>query len=278
MEIAVIGGRGFVGSAISRRLREEHDVTTVDPRVGGKGHISADITDAEAMKEVLDGFDAIVNLVGLSPMKEPRGVSYEEIHVEGAENVVAACEENGVDRLVHMSALGADPDARMAFLSTKGEGEELVLDADLTTTVFKPSTIFDDGHEIVRMAERFSPTRVFPYIRTRMQPVYRGDVVELFRLAVEGETEEEVMEVGGPEQMTLFRFVEKIYNANGRRCYPLPVQPLMVLGLYLMAPLPFIPYGADQARFLGFDNTVAKNDAEDHVELTSVGDWLRSQG
>jgi NADH dehydrogenase len=230
------------------------------------------------MEEVLDGFDAVVNLVGLSPLKEPYGVSYEEIHVDGARNVVEACEGNGIGRLVHMSALGADSNSAMAFLRTKGEGEELVLESGLDVTVFKPSTIFDDMNELVRMAYRYSVTRIFPYIRTDLQPVYRRDVVELFQLAVEGETEEDVLEVGGPEEMTLFQFVRRIYNANGRKCYPLPIQPLMVLGLYLMEPLPLVPYGADQARFLGFDNTVTTNHAENYIELTSVDDWLRSQG
>lgn len=274
MDIAVLGGRGFVGRAVTRLLREEHDVTTVDPRIGGADHISADITDRAMMVEVLDGFDAVVNLVGLTPMEEPRGVSYEDLHVDGAANVVHACAENGVDRLVHMSALGADPDASTAYLRTKGEGREQVLAADLDTTVVEPSIILGDGGELVQMAERLAWTRVFPYIRTAIQPIERGDVAELFRKAVVGDITEEVLACGGPEEMTLFGLVKRLYRAAGYRCYPLPMQPLLKVLLYLAEPLPFVPYGADQARFLSFDNTVAANDAADYIELTSVGAWL----
>ncbi|MFB6265807.1 MAG: complex I NDUFA9 subunit family protein, partial [Candidatus Nanohaloarchaea archaeon] len=100
------------------------------------------------------------------------------------------------------------------------------------------------------------------------------DVAELFRLAVENDIEEEVLEVGGPEQMTIYGFVKRIYRSEGYRCVPLPVQPLMKLGLYFAEPLPFVPYGADQARFLEFDNTTGENDAEEYVELTGVEEWL----
>ncbi|MDY6773854.1 MAG: sugar nucleotide-binding protein [Candidatus Nanohaloarchaea archaeon] len=276
MKVAVIGGRGFVGTEVSRRLGEEHEVTTIDPKVGGEGHISADITVPGSIGEALgeEEFDAVVNLAGLTPMKEPRGVSYRELHVEGAGNVVEACEESSVERLVHMSALGADPDSTTEYLRTKGEGKERVLDSGLEVTVLEPSLVFDDGNELVELAKRFASTRAFPNVRTRVQPVYRGDVAELFRLAVEGGVEEEVLEVGGPENMTIFEFVKETYRSEGYSCYPIPLQPLMKFGLYLAEPLPFVPYGADQAKYLYLDNTVEENDAEEYVELTGVEEWL----
>ncbi|MDY6769557.1 MAG: sugar nucleotide-binding protein [Candidatus Nanohaloarchaea archaeon] len=275
MDVAVIGGRGFVGSAVVDELQGEHDVTTVDPRVGGEDHISADITDEQQMLDVLDGFDAVVNLAGLSPMQEPRSISYKAVHVDGAENVAEACEEYGA-RLVHMSALGADPDADTAYLRTKGEGREAVLDADVDATVVEPSIIYDRGNPLVEMAARLAPTRVFPHLTTRIQPVYRGDVADLFRLAVAGEIDEQVLQVGGPGQMTLYEFVRRVYRANGYPCYAVPCQAAMSLVLQVMEVVPFVPYGADQARFLRFDNTVAENDADRYVELTGMGEWLES--
>ncbi|MDY6766388.1 MAG: NAD(P)H-binding protein, partial [Candidatus Nanohaloarchaea archaeon] len=185
MDVAVIGGRGFVGAAVVEELAEEHAVTTIDPGQGGADHIAADVTDAEEISAALDGFDAAVNLAGLSPVQEPRGVSYQAVHADGARHVAAACREHGT-RLVHMSALGADPDADTAYLRTKGEGREAVLDADIDATVVEPSIIYDTGNELVELVERLAPTRTFPHLRTRIQPVYRGDIAELFRMAVDG--------------------------------------------------------------------------------------------
>ncbi len=276
MNVCVIGGRGFVGSAVTDRLEESgHDVTTMDPQVGGQNHISASIL-SEDLDEHLDGFDAVVNLVGLSPMTPPLRGGYRDLHVAGAENVVGACESNDVERLVHMSALGADPDSNILFLKTKGMGEEAVLSSDLDVTVFKPSVIYDHGNELVEYAKLFAPTRLFPRLPTPVQPIYRGDVAELFARTVEDDIEEEVLEIGGPDTMTMSGFVEQVYNAYGYRCYQVPMLPLMKLGLTIMEYVPFAPWGRDQKRFLDFDNTIdGKNGADPYVDLTRFTDWVR---
>lgn len=274
MKIAVLGGRGFVGSAVTEQLREHgHDVTTVDPNIGGANHISLNIL-SKHLPERLEGFDAVVNLVGLSPMHEPRSTTYEKIHVRGARNVVASCQVNGIEKLVHMSALGADADADTEFLRTKGEAEEIVRNSGLDATILRPSMIFDTENELVRAASRFAWTRMFPNVRTRVQPIYRQDVVTVFAQAVEGAVDEGILELGGPDQMALFDFVKQIYNANGYPCHALPVVPLMKLGLYMFEYVPIIPFGTDQARYLEVDNTTGDNDAEEYADLTAYGDWL----
>lgn len=273
MDVAVIGGRGFVGEAVVEAL-SDHDITTVDPHIGGEGHISADITVRHSIVPALEGFDAVVNLAGLSPAREPRGTSYRAVHAQGAEHVVAACEEHGVERLVHMSALGADPDAGTAFLRTKGEGEAAVLESGVDATVFRPSIILDEGNELVRMARRFAPLRVFPRLTARVQPVVRDDVAALFRMAVAGEIKRETVDVGGPDAMTLYELMADIYGALGYACHPLPLQGVMRLGLYLLGVVPLVPFGPDQARALARDNVPEHNDAADLVELTPVREWL----
>jgi len=273
-DVCVLGGRGFVGSAVTAELRDNgHDVTTMDPHVGGDRHISLSILSTD-LDEYLDGFGTVINLVGLSPMQEPGVPGYHDLHVAGVENVVGACATAGVSQLIHMSALGADPTAEMTFLQTKGFGEKAVLDADIDTTVVRPSMIFDHDNELIRYARRFMPLRVFPTIPAMIQPVYRQDVAELFRKAVEGDVTEAVLEVGGPDTLSLYRFVAQFYNANGYACYPAPVLPVMNLGLRAMEYLPLVPFGADQARYLTVDNTADRNDAAEYCDLTAYREWL----
>ncbi len=276
-DICVLGGRGFVGSAVTSALRRNgHTVTTMDPHIGGDQHVSASIlsTDLDAFVE---GFDTVVNLVGLSPMKQPGVPGYHDLHVAGAENVVGACQENDIDQLVHMSALGADPTADTVFLRTKGEAEETVLDAGLDVTVIRPSMIFDHGSELIQYAQLFKPLRMFPRIPVEVQPVYREDVATLFAQTVEDRIAETIVEVGGPNTMTLFTYVKQLYNAQGYACYPVPVLPVMKAGLYMAEYMPFIPFGRDQARFLSFTNTTQRNDAADYINLTAYDAWLQQE-
>lgn len=274
MDICVIGGRGYVGSAVTARLREDdHHVVTMDPHVGGEHHLSVDILSLD-LEDHLDGFNTVINLVGLSPMKQPRGTGYRDLHVAGAENMVGACEKNGIDTLVHMSALGADPDSDILFLETKGMGERHVLSSDLDVTVFRPSVIFDHGNELVEYAKQFASVRTFPRITTPIQPIYRGDMADLFAQAATGEIDDEIMEVGGPDTMSMYTFMKTLYNAQGYQCYPLPILPLMKTGLSVMEYVPFAPWGIDQRRFLAFDNTVNGNDADRYVDLTAFDDWV----
>lgn len=275
MDVLVIGGRGFVGAAVTEQLRENgHAVTTMDPHIGGSNHISLDLR-SDALPDVVEGFDTVVNMVGLSPMRQQPTDRYESIHVDGVENVVRACHGTGVNRLVHMSALGADPAADTAFLRTKGEGEDIVLAADLETTVFKPSTIFDHGNELVEHAKRFAPTRMFPRISTRIEPVYRGDVADLFVQAVEDGIEADVVPVGGPDVMTIYDFAKHIYRAKGYRCIPVPLEPVMKLMLPALEVVPFVPFGVDQARLLDIDNVTAENIGATCLdEITAYTDWV----
>lgn len=273
MKVAVIGGRGFVGEAVVDAL-DAHDVTTVDPKIGGPGHVSADITVPESIVSGLDGFDAVVNLAGLSPMRKPRGTSYDAVHADGARNVVAACRANGIEKLVHMSALGADPDADTAYMRTKGEGESAVLESGLDVTVLRPSFVLGRGNELVAMAERWAPTRVFPRLTSRVQPITRRDVAALFRMAVEGEVDRDAVDVGGPDAVSLYRMAATVYGAVGYPCWPLPVQAVLVTGCYAAAVVPFLPWGADQARFLRRDSVTGENDAAELVDLETVDDWV----
>lgn len=278
MDVAVFGGRGFVGSAVTAQLQDDgHSVTTIDPQVGGTDHISLDIRN-DAVTDAVDGCDAVVNLVGLSPMRRYRTDRYRSIHVDGAENVVTACHETGVDRLVHMSALGADPAADAAFLQTKGEAEDIVLASALETTVFKPSMIFDHGNELVEYAALFAPTRLFPRITTRIEPVYRRDVADLFAQAVDGRVDRDVVPVGGPDVMTIYDLAQRIYNAKGYRCIPLPLETVMKLTLPAMEVVPFAPFGVDQARYLDLDNTTAENIGATYLDdMTAVDDWIAAE-
>ncbi len=279
MEVIVTGGTGFVGSHLVNELAERgHDVTAADLDTS---ETAVDIPDKVEREELdvtrsgtldFQGFDAVVHLVALSPVSRPRKVSYEDVHVGGTANVVREAEDSGVKRMVHMSALGADPEGETEYLRTKGEAEKKVRDSGLEYRIFRPSVIFGEGDEFLSFfREAVMKSAVVPLPgagRNRFQPVYVKDVARLLRIAVEGGLEKDTYEVGGPRPVTMREVVEMAGRAEGREPFILPVpMSLVFLGLLFMGSFPASPVGLDQYRSLKMDNVPDRNDAAEELDF-----------
>ncbi len=295
MNVLVAGGTGFIGSYLCRALVDEgHDVTALSrsPSETPEGVDSAmgDVTAYDSIAPAVDGHDAVVNLVALSPLFEPKGgnVMHDRIHRGGTENLVRAAEAGSADRFVQMSALGADPDGDTAYIRSKGQAEEIVAESDLEWTTFRPSVVFGDGGEFVSFTKRlkgmFAPlVPLYPLPgggKTRFQPIHVEDLVPMLVAALEADEHVgETYEIGGPESLTLREVTNLVYEAErkGVTIVPLPM-PLARLGLTVLGSVPGFPMGPDQYRSLQFDNTTADNDAGafgvDLAEMTTLSGYL----
>jgi NADH dehydrogenase len=295
MKVLVAGGTGFIGSYLCRALAEDdHEVTAMSrsPAETPEGVDSAvgDVTAYDSIAPAVEGHDAVVNLVALSPLFEPKGgnVMHDRVHRAGTENLVRAAEEAGADRFLQMSALGADPDGDTAYIRTKGQAEEIVRESDLEWTVFRPSVVFGEGGEFVSFTKRlkgmFAPgVPLYPLPgggKTRFQPIHVEDLVPMLAAALESDEHVgQVYEVGGPETLTLREVTTLVYEAERRgvRIVPLPM-PLARLGLTVLGAVPGFPMGGDQYRSLKFDNTTADNDVGafgvDESEMTTLAAYL----
>jgi NADH dehydrogenase len=295
MKVLVAGGTGFIGSYLCRALVDEgHGVTALSrsPSETPDGVDSAvgDVTAYDSIAPTVDGHDAVVNLVALSPLFEPKGgnVMHDRVHRAGTENLVRAAEDAGVERFVQLSALGADPDGDTAYIRAKGRAEEIVREGDLDWTVFRPSVVFGEGGEFVPFTKRlkrlFAPVvPVYPLPgggRTRFQPIHVEDLVPMLVAALESADHAgETYEIGGPETLTLREVTTLVYEAerNGVTIVPLPM-PLAKVGLAVLGAVPGFPMGSDQYRSLKFDNTTADNDigafGADGSEMTTLAAYL----
>jgi len=297
MDILVVGGTGFIGTHLCRELDERgHEVTALSRSPDGEGlpagveTAMGDVTSYDSIRDAFEGRDAVVNLVALSPLFKPKGGNSKhfEVHRDGTENVVRACEDAGVSRLTHMSAMDADPNGDTAYLRAKGEAENIVKDADLDWCVFRPSVVFGEGGEFVSFTKRlkgiFAPgLPVYPLPgggKTRFQPIWVGDLVPMLADSLEGDTHVgQVYEIGGPETLTLAEVARLSFEAEGKSItiVGLPMA-LAGVGLSVMGKVPGIPMGADQYRSLKMDNTTADNDIGafdvDESELQTLGAYL----
>lgn len=200
-QIGVIGGTGFVGGHLIGRLarqgyrvrvltrrREDHRHLLVLPTVE---LVEADVHDQAALSAQLAGCDAVINLAGVLN-ENGTNRTYEAVHVALPGKIVAACRQNGIKRLLHMSALNANANAdggASQYLRSKGKGEALVHAAeDLEVTSFRPSVIFGLGDSFFnRFASllRFAPLMPVAGANAKFQPVYVADVAEAFVAALE---------------------------------------------------------------------------------------------
>ena len=243
--ILVVGGSGFVGRHLIAALAARGARVTVPTRRRERAkHLillpTVDVVevaqlDARTLASLAAGRDAVVNLAGVlhSPRARPGeqgpnhyGPVFARTHVELAQAVIAACRAAGVKRLLHMSALGADPKAPSEYLRSKGIGEQAALAADdLEVSVFRPSVIFgpEDGflNLFAKLAAYF-PVLALGSPGARFQPVYVGDVVRAFLAALDERalpegTPGKRYDLCGPKEYTLRQLVELVCAITGRR-------------------------------------------------------------
>jgi NADH dehydrogenase len=227
--VTLFGGGGFLGRYVAQALLKTGvriRVAERDPRrawflkpLGGLGQVQlvrADITDKESVAAALAGADAAVNLVGIL-----KG-AFHKIHVEGARNVAEAAAASGLPALVHISAIGADPESASAYGRSKGEGEAAVRAAFPGATIIRPSIAFGQEDDFVnRFARMIRLLPILPVIRPswRLQPVHAADLAKAVALAALDPKAHagRVYELGGPQVLTMAELNKWICEATARK-------------------------------------------------------------
>lgn len=229
--VCLIGGSGFVGRRLAAQLSNAGWRVRVPTRhperqrdlcvLPGVQTIAADIHDARVLRELCRDCDAVINLVGILNEKGHDGRGFRRAHVELAEKLVAACREQVVPRLLHMSALNADArETHSHYLRTKGVAEDLVHASameGLQVTSFQPSVIFGPGDSFFN---RFGALlKIIPVAfplacpEALFAPVYVGDVTAAFVTALTTPaTVGQRYVLCGPTRYTLRQLVE--YTAH----------------------------------------------------------------
>jgi NADH dehydrogenase len=267
--VLLIGGSGFVGGWIANRLSQRGIRVTIPTRhrdntkqlilLPTVDMVEANVNDPEQLAALMQGQDAVINLVGIlhdHDSRLPYGKGFAKAHIELPKKIIAAMKQTGVRRLVHMSALNASVNAPSEYLRSKGEGEVAVVAAmgELDITVFRPSVIFGPGDAFLGMFAKL--LRIFPFFplgggAARFQPVYVGDVADAFvGCLTERATFGQTYELCGPKVYTLRELVEYTGTLIGK---PRPIVDLgdggwayLQAGLLWLLPNP--PMSPDNLR------------------------------
>jgi nucleoside-diphosphate-sugar epimerase len=271
--VVVFGGNGFVGRAICKLLRKDFSVFTFDRSASSKNNLKGNILHKEDVDSAIKENDIIINLIALTPLQRPKGTTYHKIHVDGLKILLNVCKKKKVKKLIHMSALGANKNSDNEYLKTKGMAEELVENSKLHYVIFKPSLIYDKENEFIQTLQKLAWTRSFPKIPAKMQPVFRGDIAQLFYLASKGKIKEKKVEVGGPDKMSLFDLAKRFYRKLGYVCFGIPLF-LVKVGMSFAILFRLFGLSKDQLRNLTLDNTTNSTVAAKYIKSTKFDEWL----
>lgn len=229
--VTIFGGSGFLGRYIARRMakqgwrvrvavRRPNEALFVRPYgvVGQVEPVLANIRDDASVAAAIAGADAVVNCVGTFDHSGRN--NFDAVQTEGAGRVARLAAAAGVRNLVHISAIGADPESDSNYARSKAEGEAAIQDHFPNAVILRPSVMFGSEDEFFnRFAQmtKFGP--VLPLVggQTKFQPVYVDDVAHAAEMAAMGQADPGIYELGGPDVDTLRGFIELMLSVIRRR-------------------------------------------------------------
>jgi NADH dehydrogenase len=267
--VTVFGGGGFIGRYVCEYLFKRGvrvRVASRDPRrayaiqplggVGQLGFVQADLTNRRSVQRAVEGVTAVINLCGVF------GRKMEAVHVEGARHAAEAAKSAGAAALVHVSAIGADPQSESAYGRSKGEGEAAVRKAFPKATIVRPSLVFGPEDELTNRFANMANLPFLPVLAAKrsFQPVYVRDLGQaigkaaLEPLAHGGK----VYEIGGPQVMSMVELHRVVLELTGQDSDVVELPDAVGNWLSKFGWLPGAPLTRDQWLMLQRDNVPAR--------------------
>jgi uncharacterized protein YbjT (DUF2867 family) len=274
LRVCAVGGSGFIGRYVVKRLAERGAVVSVVSRhatearflrpmgdVGQIALIDAGLADETPLARGFEGASAVVSSVGI--LYERGRQRFQLLHVDGPARLARLAAAAGAKQFVHVSALSAKAQAASAYARSKAEGEAAVKAAFPAATILRPSLVFgpeDDFFNRFAGMARVSPA--LPLVGgggTRFQPVYVGDVADAVASVLEQpEAAGMTYELGGPAVLSFRELMALMLRETGRHRLLVPMPwGLASLAAFFMqfAPKPLLT--PDQVKLLRTDTVVS---------------------
>ena len=239
--IVITGGTGFVGRSVCERLfaQDASCRLVVPTRRLSSGRalqilptvdlVECDVHDPQALAALLAGADALVHLVAIL---HGSAEDFERVHVQLPRHLAAACQQAGLRRVLHVSALGVGLQAPSDYLRSKAAGEavwqQAIADRGGDLTILRPSVIFGAEDRFTNLfagLQRLFPAMALAGASARFQPVWVGDVAQAVVNSLQRRPGPgPVIECAGPEVLTLKQIVQRVGRLAGcqRPVLPLP--------------------------------------------------------
>jgi uncharacterized protein YbjT (DUF2867 family) len=272
--VTVFGGTGFIGRQVVRALAKSGLRVRAAVRQPGRGYrlrmlgdvgqievVQANIRNKASIARALDGAEACINLVGL--LRETGRQRFLAVHAMGARNIAEAARDAGVQRLVQISAIGADADSTAKYARSKAEGEAAVREVFPGAVILRPSIVFGPEDEFFnRFGQMATLSPALPLIgggHTLFQPIYVGDLAAAAaRSASDSAFAGQTFELGGPATYSFKALMQFVLTETGRNRVlvplPFPIASLMGMAGDIAGMVIPPPITSDQVELLRTDN------------------------
>jgi len=264
--VVLIGGNGFIGTHVAQDLLERGARLRIAARhpekalklkplanLGQLQFARCNVKNAASVEACVKDADAVVYLVGTF------GKDQKALQATGAQVAANAAKKEGASAFVYLSAIGADAESESGYASTKGLGEQLVLEAFPKATILRPSVLFGQDDDFINMfAGLISFMPVLPVFGSdaKLQPVWVDDVAQAVGNALADPVKHggKTYELAGPEVVTMGELHERIAQAEERKRSFIPVPDALSA---VFAALPGTPINGDQWRLLKSGSTAS---------------------
>jgi uncharacterized protein YbjT (DUF2867 family) len=224
--------------------------------------IKADVHDERSVADALAGAFGAVNAVSL--YVEHGQETFHSVHVESAQRVATQARRAGVNRLVHVSGIGADSSSPSPYIRKRGEGELAVREAFADAILIRPAVMFGpDDAFLTRILELLKRLPIYPMFgngQMKLQPVYVEDVGQaIAKLLRQEQTGPVVFEFGGPRVYSYEDLLRTVANAAGAKCIliPLPFTAWHLLA-WVAETLPGPPITRNQVELMQINSTSSR--------------------
>jgi uncharacterized protein YbjT (DUF2867 family) len=264
MRVVVAGGTGFVGREVVSRLLEERGVEVAvttryperpDPWDGRVRKIQAFAGDVVSIGKAFTGADTVVQALQFPnhPVEDKdKGRTYMEVDAKGTEVAVGVAKKLGVRRFVYLSGAGAGRNLPQPWMKAKDIAEKAIRESGMEYAIVRPSWIYGPGdHSLNRFIWFCRHLPLVPVIGDGQTPVYPAYVRDVGRAIAElvrrEDARDTVLELGGPQRLTMDDVIRTVQEVLGRRRpllhHPPGLMKLLVRPMALM-PKPLLSPGA----------------------------------
>ncbi|HPY41560.1 MAG TPA: NAD(P)H-binding protein [Thiolinea sp.] len=216
MKVLVTGASGFIGGAIQLALQKAgHEVVPIARRYGINFN---EMLQPEQWLPHLAGVDVVINAVGI--IAETRGQSFENLHTRAPLALFKASEQQGIKRVIQISALGVDEQAFAAYQLSKKSADDGLKASSLDWFILRPSLVYGAGGSSDAMFRRLAALPIISLPgggQQCIQPVSVQDVVATVMHCLTAEPTQQVIDVVGPQAYTLETWLQALRAQQGKK-------------------------------------------------------------